>query len=253
MFFDVGGDLLHVVSFGSGPKTLVAHGGWVGSWELWLQPFELLSPDWRCVSYDHRGSGESPVSPTSITPDALVDDLFAVLDGLGIDRCVVAGESLGAVVVMQAALRAPERFDGVVVVDGAPMIDVDSVQPLIAGARTDYRSTVAAFVEACVPGPSSDHLRRWGRHLLDRADPESAARLLECYLETPTVVPVDEIEVPTLIIHSTDDVIVPHAVGESLARQIPDATFVSIEGGGHVPTVTRPGEVVDAIRGRFGA
>lgn len=38
----VNGHLLNSVDFGSGPSTFIAHGGWVGSWELWQEPFQLL-------------------------------------------------------------------------------------------------------------------------------------------------------------------------------------------------------------------
>ncbi|MDB5944318.1 MAG: hypothetical protein JWQ13_3884 [Ramlibacter sp.] len=48
---------LFVTAAGAGPRTFVAHGGWVGSGELWLLPFEQLSRSWRCVTYDHRGTG----------------------------------------------------------------------------------------------------------------------------------------------------------------------------------------------------
>lgn len=46
---------LMVQSFGSGSRTFVAHGGWVGSGELWVAPFEYLSRDWRVVTYVARG------------------------------------------------------------------------------------------------------------------------------------------------------------------------------------------------------
>ena len=110
-------DLL-VSSFGSGPRTLVAHGGWVGSGELWHAPFELLSTNWRCVTYDHRGTGGSLVREQPITFEHLVQDLFRVLDALKIEQCVLAGESSGAFVVLEAALRQPQRFTGLVIVDG---------------------------------------------------------------------------------------------------------------------------------------
>lgn len=253
LFIEVNEQRLQVVSLGSGRTTFLAHGGWVGSWELWQQPFELMSPTWRCVSYDHRGSGESPTDPGSISPQILVDDLFAVMDHLDIERCVIAGESLGAVVVLQAAHQAPERFDGLVIVAGAPVIAAPSVGDLIAGSRTDYPATVAAFVKACVPAEEADHLRRWGRNLLNRAEPEAAARLLECYLEADTAeVPLEEIAIPSLVIHSKDDAIVPSAVSRWVASRLPDATLVELEDGGHVPTITRPSEVVDAIEARFG-
>ena len=56
-FIATDGHLLHAVDFGSGPTTLVAHGGWVGSWELWEEPFQQMQSAWRCISYDHRGAG----------------------------------------------------------------------------------------------------------------------------------------------------------------------------------------------------
>jgi pimeloyl-ACP methyl ester carboxylesterase len=52
--------------------------------------------------------------------------------------------------------------------------------------------------------------------------------------------------------HGSADVIVPPELGRQVAHEIPDAQFLLIEGAGHVPTITRPLEVVEAIRARFG-
>ncbi len=249
MFVDINGQKLHVVSFGAGPRTVLAVGGWIGSWELWEQPFELLSRDWRCVSYDHRGSGESPAHPDSITPETLVADLFGVMDLLEIDTCLLAGESLGALTVLEAVRRAPERFEGLILVDGAPGVSRETVGRLVDGTKVDFPATVAAFVDACVPGSDSEHLRRWGRNLLSRAEPAAAARLLEGFLDHPSS--LDEIDIPALVIHSSDDEIVSIEVGRWMASQLRQATLVELAGAGHVPTVTRPREVVDAIRARF--
>jgi aminoacrylate hydrolase len=88
-----------VSSFGNGPRTLLAHGGWVGSGELWAAPFETLSRSWRAVTYDHRGTGGTRHSAPAITFELLVSDLFRVLDALKIWTCVLAAESMGAMVV----------------------------------------------------------------------------------------------------------------------------------------------------------
>jgi pimeloyl-ACP methyl ester carboxylesterase len=252
MFLEINGQRLNVVAFAAGDRTIVTHGGWTGSWELWQQPMELLSRSWRCVGYDHRGCGESPVAPEDITPQALVEDLFGVLDALEIERCVLAAESLGCVVAIAAAHAEPERFEGLVLVAGTPAI-TSSAEALIKGSRSDYPATVAAFVHDCAPEPELGHLRRWGEHMLHRADGASAARLLECYLKpvlTPT--PLAEITVPTLVIHGTADRIVPVEVGRAVAAAIPGAELVLLEGAGHVPTVTHPYEVARVITQRFG-
>jgi pimeloyl-ACP methyl ester carboxylesterase len=53
MFIPAADAHLHVVAFGPGPRTLLAFGGWAGSWQLWAGPFGPLSRTWRAVAYDH--------------------------------------------------------------------------------------------------------------------------------------------------------------------------------------------------------
>ena len=247
MFVEINGNLLNTVSFGAGATTFLAIGGWVGSWEVWQQPFELLSTRWRCVSFDHRGAGESPVPLSALDPKGLVDDVFAVMDALAIDRCILAGESLGAVIALEAAVRSPGRFSGLVLVDGAPAV-TPLVQPLIDGSKSNYPATVKSFVDACTPEPGVDHLRRWGRDILLRSDGPTAARMFECYLERKEPPPaLDRVTLPTLILHGEQDAIVPVGIADYMASAIPKAKLVKLAGVGHVPTVTRPKLVVDAI------
>ena len=52
MFVNVGGSWINTVSFGAGPRTLVATGTWVIGWEAWQEPFESLSQSRRCIGYD---------------------------------------------------------------------------------------------------------------------------------------------------------------------------------------------------------
>ena len=156
-FIATDGYLLHGVDFGAGPTTFVAHGGWVGSWELWEEPFQLMQSQWRCISYDHRGAGASTFPPATIDPAALVDDLFAVLDHYEVARCVLAGESLGALTAVAAVLRDPSRFDGLVLVDGVPFTDGNVDPAERAAMMTDFPAYVRAFVAACVPEPDSEH------------------------------------------------------------------------------------------------
>ena len=66
MFIEAGGHRLSTVQIGTGPRTLVTHGGWAGSWELWLEPLQLMQEQWRGIAYDHRGSGVSTAPPTSV-------------------------------------------------------------------------------------------------------------------------------------------------------------------------------------------
>ena len=87
-----------------------------------------------------------------------------------------------------------------------------------------------------------------------RAKPEAAVGLLRLFEGTDggdAEYSLSDITVPTLVIHGSKDVITPLESGKYLANNIPKAKLVIIEGAGHVPTLTYPYEVVEAIEHHF--
>lgn len=207
----------------------------------------MMQSRWRCISYDHRGAGASTFPPESITPMALVDDVFAVLDHFSVDRCVLAGESLGALTAVAAVLRDPSRFVGLVLVDGVPFTD-GVVDPGEREAMmSDFPGYVKAFVAACVPEPDSEHLRRWAEQILLRAHPAAAAEMRESHVAAAIRPDYGGVSVPTLVVHGELDHIVPLNAGHYVAGAIAGATLEILPGAGHVPSVTQPAALVATI------
>ena len=245
---------LFVQSFGDGPRTIVAQGGWVGSGELWLPVFEGLSKSWRTITHDHRGTGATISRAPRITFDLLVSDLFLVLDRLGVDRCVLAGESAGAAVVLEAALRQPDRFSGLVLVDGRYTGDrTPQRDRLLQGCRLDFASTMAAFVDACVPEEDCEAEREWGKKIVMRSNATAAIELMECMEGIDIESRLGQLPMPALVVHGSRDAITPLASSQTLAARLPHATLALIDGAGHVPTVTRPDWLAARIEEAFGA
>jgi pimeloyl-ACP methyl ester carboxylesterase len=254
MFIDHAGAQIFAVSFGAGPRTLLALGGWVGSWELWLEPFTELSQSWRTVAYDHRGTGATLAPVESITMPAMIEDVTAVMDALGIDKCVLAAESAGAAVALQVALAHPQRIEGLVLVSGMyARPGPAGPDPFVDGLRANYLATLGYFVDTCVPEPDGAAQRSWGLQIVSRASQAAAIRLYECMYGVDLRPQVGQITQPTLIIHGTADAIVPPQASEWLAAQIPHSRLEMLPGAGHVPTVTRPHVVADAIDRFFAA
>jgi pimeloyl-ACP methyl ester carboxylesterase len=249
MLIGVDGHHLRVADLGRGTPLLL-HDGWVASWDLWLPLIEQLQHDWRCLAYDHRGAGASTFPPFAIAPDALVDDVFRVLDAAGVDRCVIAGESMGCLVVEQAVLRDPSRFLGLVLVGGPDRSELAPARHAEMAAtaeriRGDWPAYVDGFVTACLPEPDAGPLHRWGVGTLLPAGPEAAVEMFASHVD---VAPrLEDIAVPTLVLHGTRDAIVPVADGESVAARIPGAELVLLDAVGHVPPLTRPHDVAAAI------
>jgi pimeloyl-ACP methyl ester carboxylesterase len=106
MFVEIEDAKIYTVAFGpAAAPVLLGIGGWIGSWELWAEPFAVLSQHWRTVAYDHRGTGATMAPVESITFERLVYDIFAVMDALKIERCVLAAESAGALTALAAARK----------------------------------------------------------------------------------------------------------------------------------------------------
>lgn len=249
MFIDIGSAKIFATSFGSRKSpVIVGIGGWTGSWELWVETFAILSENWRTIGYDHRGAGATISPVESITHERLVEDVFAVLDAFSVEQCVLAAESAGALTALAAVLKNPSRISGLVIVDGMyyskPRSEND---PFAMGLKTDYPATLDRFVQACVPEADSEHLKRWGRQILDRASQEAAIAL---YLSAGGIDlrnDLHRITQPALILHGDADILVPLDDARRLAQLLPNARLTVLHGAGHVPTVTRPLEVVREI------
>lgn len=254
MFINVGDAKIYTTAFGSTTSpVIVGIGGWIGSWELWAEPFSILSQSWHTIAYDHRGAGATIAPVESIAFKRLVDDVFAVLDAYNVENCVLAAESAGALTALGAALKHPERITGLVSVDGMYFRDTPPEKDLfLLGLRKDYSATLDRFVETCIPELDSDHIKRWGRQIIDRAPQEAAIALYRSAGEIDLRNELSLISQPTLILHGEADGIVPVNEARQLSEILPNAKLSILPGAGHVPTMTRPQEIAHEIMNFFG-
>jgi pimeloyl-ACP methyl ester carboxylesterase len=104
---------VHVVEAGSGQPLLFLHG--FGSCaEAWHRQIDLFSARCRVIAYDSVNHGHSSLSPADAPEPDRADELDAVLGALGIDRPIVAGNSMGALTTLRWATRHPDRAVGLI-------------------------------------------------------------------------------------------------------------------------------------------
>lgn len=242
---------LHVQSFGQGPVTVLAIGGWTAPGLVWHDTFAHLG-SWRCVSLDHRGTGLTQARTDSIDVDTMADDVLAVADALQLSRCVLAAESSGALAALRAALKAPGRFAGLVLAGAAwkPMPQ-PAFEATATRLRADHDGFVRGFVQACLPEAQSPALLRWGYALLRQATLDDAVALMRCRVGVSWPEALDRLALPALLLHGSDDHIVAPADTRELAARLPKATRVELAGLGHAPMVTAPAEIAWRIEAHF--
>lgn len=249
MFISAGDSKIFATSFGSPTHpAILGLGGWIGSWELWAEPFSTLSGRWHTIAYDHRGCGATLAPVESISFHRLVEDVFMVLDAYHVDHAILAAESAGATIALGAALKYPHRIAGLVIVDGFYFQNTpEDKDAFLAGLKSSYAKTLDWFVQACVPEADCDHIKRWGRQILDRASPEAALALYRVPGSVDLRPDLNRIVQPTLILQGEADPLVPLALAQWLAQTLPNAKLVTLPGAGHVPTMTQSHVVAQAI------
>lgn len=259
MFLDIDGNKVFTLSFGKGPRTILAHSGWVGNVEDWIATLAPLSETFRTVVYDHRGTGETRVPTERITPEALVDDVFAVMDALSIERCILAGFSRGVVTVLRAVLRDPARFEGLILMNGTGEVTLPGATPpprvpVSKWPGETHCDRLRWFIERCTPEPDSEHIRQWGVHILSRATPEAAEKLFSMQADAPVdwALELPRLRLPTLLLHGEKDFACNIETQRYIQSLIPDSKLVVFEGSGHIPAMTRPLDVAGAITAHFG-
>ena len=114
-YIEAAGAKLHVEEHGAGYPIIFAHelGSDLRQWEDQVRYF---SRAYRCIAYNARGYPPSdvPENPAAYGWERSVDDMAAVMDGLGIDRAHVVGLSMGAYAALQFGLRCPNRVSAIV-------------------------------------------------------------------------------------------------------------------------------------------
>jgi len=227
---------LAVSEMGRGRPFLWGH-GLLGSMaqedDAGLFDWSSLGADVRWIRYDARGHGRSQVTPVVADyrwPN-LGRDMLCLADALGVGRCVLGGVSMGCATSLHAAVQAPDRVEGLVLV-GPPT--AWSTRPRQARF---YRFS-AALVERLgltpfrllsglpQPGPVNPAVARMQdalRRHLERADPAAVVSALRGAAESDLPDPdaLCAIEVPTLVLAWSGDPFHPVSTAERLRELLP--------------------------------
>ena len=242
---------LAVATAGNGP-TLVKTANWLNHLEydwrspVWAPLFRRLAAQCRLVRYDERGNGLSDWNVPSVSLEAFVQDLEAVVDSLGLERFALFGISQGAPVAIAYSVRHPKRVSQLILSGGfaqgwrkrGSAADVArgeaSITLMREGWGQDNPAARQMFTSLIVPDATLEEMHWLNDLERMSATAENAIRLLYAIGDIDIMDLLPKVSVPTLILHSRDDARVPFEHGRTLARSIPNARFVALDSKNHL-------------------
>jgi pimeloyl-ACP methyl ester carboxylesterase len=226
------------------PVLLLLHGLGASAALNWFTAFDTLSKEFSVVAPDHRGHGRTPPGVEGFTLGGAADDAFAVLDALGIDRCIAVGYSMGGPIAQLMWRRQPHRVDGLVLAAtsrdfGGGVRDrilFRSLPLVLAASRIPgYGAFRARALALFAPRFGSPADRAWAVEELRRGDPHTiveAATELGRFSSRNWISTVD---VPTSVIVAMDDQLVPVRRQLKLARSIEHSVAAFVNGDHYAP------------------
>jgi aminoacrylate hydrolase len=231
-----------------GPAILLSS-GLGGSGSYWQPNLAALGAGHRVITYDHRGTGRSDRHVAGdLTVEAMAADVVALMDAIGLDRCTFIGHALGGHIGLALALEAPERLDRLVVINGWAKLDLHTARCFDTRLALLRNSGPRAYLHA---QPLFLYPPQWIADHHDELQDEEEAMLAHFpgadMIERRVAAVrrfniagrLDEIRVPTLLVASDDDMLVPPSASEKLAAGIPGAQLARMAVGAHACNVTR--------------
>ena len=246
-----------------GPVMLFAHGFGCDQ-QMWRFVAPAFEASHRVVLFDHIGCGRSdlraydPQRHASLAGYA--DDLVAIIEGLDLQRLVLVGHSVSAMIGLLAAIRCPQRFHRLVLVGPSPRYLNDPATGYVGGfERADIDGLIdmmdsnqlgwADFLAPVVMGQdSTDELTAELKASFCAADPAINRRFAMATFLGDNRADLPLVQVPALILQCSDDAIAPPVVGQYLHQALAGSTLQQLEVAGHCPHLTHPALTVAAIQ-----
>jgi pimeloyl-ACP methyl ester carboxylesterase len=233
---------------GEGDLNLVFVPGWTSHLDLWWDEpscaswFRRLARFARVVIFDKRGTGLSDRLDRMPTMDQRMDDIRAVMDATQTKRASVYGLSEGGSLAALFAASHPQRCRSLIMSGAFAKFSswfptAEAFDRFLKYIATDWGSGATAINMA--PSRKDDPAFRawWGRRERSSASPSAAIALMRINSQIDISSVLPSVQVPTLIIHRTNDRIVDVDGGRRVAKLIPNSTLLEIPGEDHLPFI----------------
>lgn len=254
-------------------ETILCVHGISANCRCWDTMAEALAPRYRIIAMDLRGRGLSEKPPAGYSIAHHCRDIRVLLENLGVERAVIMGHSLGALIALAFGAQYPEKVESLILVDGGGKLSAEQTKKVFAGIQPtlDRLGKVFPSSEAYLDLMKKNPLLQpWSQALetyylyeieevesgvRSRVQPEHIEEEAENLGNLDVAEFYPQIKCPVLILRATegmlapDDILLPKKVVEKMLQEIPDARCVDLQGSNHYSIVLQPNEARDqAIR-----
>jgi pimeloyl-ACP methyl ester carboxylesterase len=226
----------------------------------WDQPvIDGLSKHLKTVIFDNRGVGRSDDLEGDLTIESMAADALGLMDALNINQSHILGHSMGGMIAQEIALKFPERVKKLILCStscGGSKAEMSSIETQKILTKLSFKGHTRKLVEEAMP-----HI--FTKKFMDE-NPEFMEKKIDDVLINPTgPIPfkaqmgswmrytscrkLKNLNIPTLIMHGKQDILVPPSNGDLLAAKIPNAETVFFDSNAHLIHTEEPNKFNEVL------
>ncbi len=246
---------------GKGSQVMMFAHGFGCDQNMWRYVTPAFEENYKIVLFDHVGAGGSDLS--AFVPqkyeklEGYADDIIEIATALQLKDIVYVGHSVSALMGIIASQKSPGLFKTLILVGPSPSYINDGdyvggftkpqIEELLESLDNNHLGWSMAMAPVIMGNPGRKELGEELTNSFCRTDPTIAKHFARTTFLTDKRELLSSVNISSLILQCSDDVIAPQSVGEYMHQQMNDSKLVLMKATGHCPNLSAPEETIDAI------
>ena len=216
---------------------------------MWNIQVETLKENYRVITYDIRGHGNSDAGIDEFFIELFVIDLLRLMEKLKIEKSILCGLSLGGYIALNAVLKHPDRFDGLILNDTQCIADTPEIKEnrclaiirIMKNGVEQYADEIIKKLFAQETFTKNKNVIDAVREMIISTPKQSLCNTLHALAERKeTCDQLPEINIPVLIMVGKEDKITPIAAAQQMHEKILNSKLEIIQYAGHLSNLENP-------------
>src|SRR5436305_1108158 len=246
---------------GSGDRTMMFAHGFGCDQNMWRFVEPAFAGKFETVLFDHVGAGNSDLNAYDKTKystlAAYAEDVVEIGRELGLKDAIFVGHSVSSMIGVLAVQKSPEMFGKLVMIGPSARYIDDSdyvggfsekqIEELLQFLEANHMGWSTQMAPAIMGNADRPELAEELTNSFCRTDPDIAKAFARVTFKSDNRADLAKVDIPTLILQCSEDIIASKEVGEFVHRKISNSKIMFLQATGHCPNLSAPDEVISAI------
>lgn len=228
---------------------------------MWRYVYPAFEENYKIILFDQVGAGNSDLSaykPEKYNDlEGYAEDIIEIAGELNLEKIIFVGHSVSSMIGIIASLKAPGLFKSLVLVGPSPCYINDAdyyggftqpqIEEMLESLDNNHLGWSRAMAPVIMGNPDRKELGEELANSFCRTDPEIAKQFARTTFLSDERAIISSVNIPTLILQCSEDVIAPREVGEYVHQKIKGSKLVILNATGHCPNLSAPEETTYQI------